>query len=105
MTGVRSWSIVAHDAGVLTQAIENLEASWRTVPAGQQQGSAHDALLTVTEVGTKLANLLDALAAQYENPGVPEQRMVHLALAQAAAAAEDLGVSSRTAAQALQTGQ
>ncbi|MDR7299971.1 hypothetical protein [Haloactinomyces albus] len=105
MTGLRSWSMVAHDAGALTQAIENLEASWRTVPAGQQQGSARDALLTVTEVGTKLAQLLDALAAQYENPGVPEQQLAHLALDQAAAAAEDLGVCSRMAAQALQSGQ
>ncbi|RCW46174.1 hypothetical protein DFQ14_102477 [Halopolyspora algeriensis] len=104
MTGARSWSMVAHDAGALTQAIENLEASWRTVPGAQQPGSTRDALLTVTEVGTKLAKLLDALATQYENPGVPEQRVAHLALDQAAAAAEDLGACTRRAAQALQSG-
>lgn len=103
MTGARSWSTVAHDAGALTQAIENLEASWRTVSGGQQQDSTHETLLTVTEVGTKLAKLLDALAAQYKKPGVPEQRAAHLALDQAAAAAEDLGVCSRRAAHALRT--
>lgn len=99
-TGTTEWSVVAHDAGELARAVESL-GSIRTQPAAERERAAYDVLISLTAVGSRLANLLDDIAAQFEHPGIPEQRATHIALDQAAAAADDLGACARRAADAL----
>ena len=55
----------------------------------------------VAAAGRRLAKALDGLATQYERPHANRSSEVHIALDQAAAAAEDLANSTRIAAQAL----
>lgn len=100
-TGSPTWSVVAHDAGVLARAVETLNSGWHDTSLDRQQ-AAREMLESVTAIGTRLARVLDSLATQYEIPGVPEQHAVHIALDQAAAAAEDLGACARRAVQTLQ---
>ncbi len=99
-TGSPTWSVVAHDAGVLAQAVETLDAGWPDVPPERRQ-AAREMLESVTAIGARLARVLDSLATQYERPGVPSQRPFHIPLDQAAAAAEDLGACARHAIQTL----
>lgn len=100
-TGSPTWSVVAHDAGVLAKAVETLNAGWHDTSPDTQY-AAREMLESVTAIGARLARLLDNLATQYEVPGVPEQHSVQVALDQAAAAAEDLGSCARRAVQTLQ---
>jgi len=64
--------------------------------------SARDALLDVSVLGHRLARLLDGLSARYATPGRTRPPDAHVALDQAAAAAEDLGNSAQTAARAIE---
>ncbi|MGJ7908430.1 hypothetical protein ACOQFL_18350 [Actinopolyspora sp. H202] len=98
-TSTPSWSVIAHDTDRLKQAVHELHTG-HDISSAQER--SHELLRTVTLIGDRLAVLLDGLAKRHENPGVPEQRAVHLALDQAAAAAEDLGECARRAARTLE---
>ena len=79
--------------------------AWRveqvTHAASEDMSLTQDALLGVASAGRKLAKALDGLANQYERPHANQSSEVHIALDQAAAAAEDLAHSTRIAAQSL----
>ncbi len=97
-TETPTWSVVAHDADRLKQAVRELDAEQDTETKYE---IAYELLRTVTVIGERLATLLDGLAKRYENPGIPEQRSAHIAMDQAAAAADDLGECARRAVQTL----
>ncbi|MGW0889473.1 hypothetical protein [Saccharopolyspora sp. NPDC002578] len=63
--------------------------------------SARDALLDVAVRGHRLALVLDGLAHRYATPGTARPNDAHVALDQAAAAAEDLGNCAKAAAAAI----
>ncbi|GAA3358922.1 hypothetical protein [Saccharopolyspora gregorii] len=74
----------------------------RTEPGGEPGAlSARDALLDVAVRGHRLALLLDGLARRYATPGTARPTDAHVALDQAAAAAEDLGNCVQAAAAAI----
>lgn len=100
-TGTPTWRVIAHDADLLKQEVQAIRVGEQV---GDRPEAASELLQTVTQIGVRLAALLDALAGSYENPGVPEQRSAHIELDQAAAAAEDLGACARRAARALREG-
>jgi hypothetical protein len=57
-------------------------------------------LLQLTTASERLTGLLDALASHYDAPGRAEPPTMHVALDQAAAAAEDLATCAKAAAEA-----
>lgn len=57
-------------------------------------------LLRLTTASERLTGLLDALASHYDAPGRAEPPTMHVALDQAAAAAEDLATCAKAAAEA-----
>jgi hypothetical protein len=57
-------------------------------------------LLRLAGTSEKLTVLLDSLASHYDVPGRAEPPTMHVALDQAAAAAEDLAICARAAAEA-----
>ncbi|MCX2730262.1 hypothetical protein OOZ19_08425 [Saccharopolyspora sp. NFXS83] len=74
----------------------------RTEPATEPADlSARDALLDVAVRGHRLALVLDGLAHRYATPGTARPSEAHVALDQAAAAAEDLGNCAKAAAAAI----
>ncbi|MBB5158379.1 hypothetical protein [Saccharopolyspora phatthalungensis] len=96
------WEDVNATAEMIAQAGRKLEGSARGV--GQtpvEVTAAREALLVVTAAGARLARQLDVLASAYESSNVAEPSTVHVALDQAAAAAEDLGNCAKVAAQAI----
>ncbi|PRW62736.1 hypothetical protein [Actinopolyspora mortivallis] len=99
MTDAPTWSVIAHDADRLRQAVRELDTERG---AAAKHDLAREVLRTVTVIGERLTDLVDGLAKHYEKPGVPEQRSAYLAMDQAAAAAEDLGECARRAIQTLE---
>lgn len=97
--GSKRWREVNAGSGVADQAAGRVEEVARTTP--EEISAAQDALVGVAAAGRRLAKALDGLAAQYERPHANRSSEVHIALDQAAAAAEDLANSTRVAAQAL----
>lgn len=74
----------------------------RTEPAAEIGDlTARDALLDVAVRGHRLALVLDGLAHRYATPGTARPSDAHVALDQAAAAAEDLGNCVKAAAAAI----
>jgi hypothetical protein len=65
--------------------------------------TTHEALRTLTDASARLARALDALATEYDAPGLGDPSTVHVALDQAAAAAEDLGACTKLAARAIES--
>ena len=99
------WHEVSATAEVIAQAGRRLErSSARLTTAPEELAAARDALLVVTAAGARLARQLDMLANEYDAPGLVEPSAVHIALDQAAAAAEDLGNCTKVAAQAIEDG-
>lgn len=97
---VAQWREAAQAAAVITEAAEACDARTELSVSLDVHQIQH-ALLVLTDAGHQLARTLDSLADYYDAPGVPEPTTVYVALEQAAAAAEDLGVCIRRAAQAL----
>ncbi|MEU6133139.1 hypothetical protein ABZ805_28505 [Saccharopolyspora sp. NPDC047091] len=74
----------------------------RAEPGGEPGAlSERDALLDVAVRGHRLALLLDGLARRHATPGTARPADAHVALDQAAAAAEDLGNCVQAAAAAI----
>ncbi len=74
----------------------------RAEPAAESaELSTRDALLDVAVRGHRLAVVLDGLAHRYATPGTAQPPDAHVALDQAAAAAEDLGNCVKAAAAAI----
>ncbi|MFR9729754.1 hypothetical protein ACL03H_11040 [Saccharopolyspora sp. MS10] len=69
--------------------------------AERAEPTVRDALLDVAVRGHRLAHALDDLALRYATPGTARPAAAHVALDQAAAAAEDLGNCVRDAVAAL----
>lgn len=97
--GSKRWREVNAGSGVADQAAGRVEEVARATP--EEISAAQDALVGVAAAGRRLAKALDGLASQYERPHANRSSEVHIALDQAAAAAEDLANSTRVAAQAL----
>ena len=95
-----TWHELSRSAELVADAAESF-ASIGVGASREALYEARDALLVLTTAGDRLAKLLDALASYYDAPGMPQPTSAYVALEQAAAAAEDLGVSTRRAAQAL----
>ncbi|MGI8313093.1 hypothetical protein [Saccharopolyspora hattusasensis] len=95
------WQDVNATAEAIAQASGKLEWSTRQARTPAEIAAAREALLAVTAAGARLARQLDLLAASYETPNAAEPSAVHVALDQAAAAAEDLGNCAKVAAQAI----
>ncbi|PKW17381.1 hypothetical protein [Saccharopolyspora spinosa] len=94
------WQDVNATAEMIAQAGGKLEnAPEARTPA--EITAAREALLAVTTAGARLARQLDILASSYETLNAAEPSAVHVALDQAAAAAEDLGNCAKVAAQAI----
>lgn len=103
MTAASTSHAVTQEVEKLEQVATLLEGYRNGTRIDPEQGS-RESLLDVTEIGRQLAALLDALAEEYDHPGIPEQRTVQVALDQAAAAAEDLSACVYRAAEAMRTG-
>lgn len=73
-----------HDSLSASGGARRRETLWRVITASKQ-----------------LARSLDALARQYDEPTAAEPSAVHVALDQAAAAAEDVATCAKVAVQAL----
>ncbi len=97
--GAKRWRETNAASGTADQAARRVEEVTSTAP--EEVSTAQDALIGVATAGRKLAKALDGIAAQYERPYANRSSEVHIALEQAAAAAEDLANSTRIAAQAL----
>ncbi|MGW3469662.1 hypothetical protein ACWDKQ_14590 [Saccharopolyspora sp. NPDC000995] len=95
------WQDVNATAEVIAQTGGKLEQSAREAGAPPEITAAREALLAVTAAGARLARQLDIMASSYETPNAAEPSAVHVALDQAAAAAEDLGNCAKVAAQAI----
>jgi prefoldin subunit 5 len=96
------WQDVNATAEVIAQAGQQLESSARSLDRTPAEiTTARDALLAVTAAGARLARQLDVLASAYKTSNIAEPSAVHVALDQAAAAAEDLGNCTKVAAQAI----
>lgn len=98
------WQDVNATAEVISQAGGKLERSAREARTPAEITAAREALLAVTAAGARLARQLDMLASRYATPNAAEPSAVHVALDQAAAAAEDLGNCAKVAAQAIDGG-
>ncbi len=97
------WYEVTDTADVIAQTARTLDDTARTpVQSAEELAAAREALLIVTAAGKRLARLLDTLALHYETQNLEGQSAVHIALDQAAAAAEDLGNCTKVAAQAIE---
>ncbi|MGW5641490.1 hypothetical protein ACWEV3_03535 [Saccharopolyspora sp. NPDC003752] len=95
------WQDVGTTGEVISQAGRELERAARKGRAPGEPAAAREALLAVTAAGARLARQLDMLAAAYKTPNPAEPSELHVALDQAAAAAEDLGNCAKVAAQAI----
>ncbi|QGK70082.1 hypothetical protein GIY23_11595 [Allosaccharopolyspora coralli] len=106
MDGTRvasAWQHITGAAEIIAQearSVEALEPQRSRHPETEELEAARDALLALTSASHRLARLLDALAVEYARPG-PVPSASHVALDQAAAAAEDLGSCTRVAAHAI----
>lgn len=96
-----AWTEVAEINEVLVQS------SARFDETGADRASAYAdlarvraTLLRLTTASERLTDLLDALASHYDAPGRAEPPTMHVALDQAAAAAEDLATCAKAAAEA-----
>jgi hypothetical protein len=101
-TAASVWNEVAETNEVIAQAATTFNSD--AVETTSEQGDldrAREALLVLTSASKKLARLLDALASHYDAPDMPEPPKVHVALDQAAAAADDLGTCAKAAARAI----
>ncbi|GGI91282.1 hypothetical protein GCM10011581_30430 [Saccharopolyspora subtropica] len=97
------WRDLHASAEVIAQAGRRLEESSRRLAESPEElTTARDALRLLTAVGSRLARQLDTLANAYSTPNQAEPSAVHIALDQAAAAAEDLGNCTKVAAQAIE---
>ncbi|RKT88192.1 hypothetical protein SAMN05421805_101370 [Saccharopolyspora antimicrobica] len=91
---------------LIKQAGHRLERStWELARSPEALVEAREALLHITATSARLARQLDGLAAACEQPNSTEPSEVHVALDQAAAAAEDLGNCTKVAAQAIYDGE
>ncbi|MDA3643042.1 hypothetical protein LZ318_19780 [Saccharopolyspora indica] len=91
---------------LIGQAGHRLERSARElVTSPEALVEAREALLLITATSARLARQLDGLAAACEQPNSTEPSEAHVALDQAAAAAEDLGNCTKVAAQAIYDGE
>lgn len=97
--GAKRWREANTGSETADRAARRVEEATRTAP--EEVSSGQEALMGVAAAGRRLAKALDGLATQYERPHANRSSEVHIALDQAAAAAEDLANSTRIAAQAL----
>ncbi|GAA4881158.1 MULTISPECIES: hypothetical protein [Saccharopolyspora] len=106
MDSSASWGDVGDTAESISRAGREIEQrARRRVSSAADKEAARQALLALTAAGARLARQLDTLAARYESTSVAEPSATQVALDQAAAAAEDLGLSTRVAAQAIEEGE
>ncbi|GAA2794269.1 hypothetical protein [Saccharopolyspora taberi] len=98
------WQDLTATADAIASASEGLElAARRQAGTPAEIDAAREALEVVTAAGNGLARQLDALSNRFSEAGAALVRPseVHVALDQAAAAAEDLSHATRVAAQAI----
>lgn len=91
----------------LATASDEVERAARSAGEAEQEGTAvderaKDDLLAVNASARKLARQLDMLSQRYDSGNVLEPSDVHVALDQAAAAAEDLATCTKAAARAIE---
>ncbi|SFS81998.1 hypothetical protein [Saccharopolyspora flava] len=97
-----SWQNVSATADMITVAGHRLHEGTRAITDSPAEAvRARDALLDLSAASARLARQLDLLAADSGGAGA-EPPEVHVALDQAAAAAEDLGNCTRVAARAIE---
>ncbi|MGW1675907.1 hypothetical protein [Saccharopolyspora sp. NPDC002376] len=105
-SGTPRWRNVDTTAELIEQAGRRLDHSARDlVRSPEAIAEAREALLVITATSARLARQLDGLASTFKQPNTAEPSAVHVALDQAAAAAEDLGNSTKVAAQAIYDGE
>lgn len=94
-------------AGLIGQAGHQLERSTQKLGRSPEALiEVREALLAITATSARLARQLDGLVAACKQPAnSTEPSAVHVALDQAAAAAEDLGNCTKVAAQAIYDGE
>lgn len=96
-----TWQDVSATADMITVAGQRLHEGTRAIAGTPAEAArARDALLDLSAASARLARQLDLLAADSGGAG-SEPPEVHVALDQAAAAAEDLGNCTRVAARAI----
>lgn len=93
---------IAADSAAQAAAPTEIPGARGEPPAESEITSARDALLDIAGRGHRLAHLLDSLAYRYAAPGRARPPDAHVALDQAAAAAEDLGNCAKAAAHAIE---
>jgi hypothetical protein len=100
------WNEVAEANKLITETVTvfDRDAIGGTV-AQDDLIRVRETLLMLAAASEKLARLLDALAGRYDAPDMPEPPPMHVALDQAAAAAEDLGTCAKVAIEAIDDGQ
>ncbi|MER7011749.1 hypothetical protein ABT324_10010 [Saccharopolyspora sp. NPDC000359] len=105
-SGTPGWRDVDSTFDLIEQAGRRLERSARELAASPEaMDEAREALLVITATSARLARQLDGLASACKKPNTTEPSAVHVALDQAAAAAEDLGNCTKVAAQAIYDGE
>jgi hypothetical protein len=102
------WNEVAETNKLITEAATVFDRDAVGGTVAQNDLSSRDdpirmreTLLMLAAASEKLARLLDALAGVYDAPDMPEPPPMHVALDQAAAAAEDLGICAKVAIEAI----
>ncbi|KAA5834389.1 hypothetical protein ABT337_11400 [Saccharopolyspora hirsuta] len=105
-SGTPGWRDVDTTSDLIEQAGRRLERSARELARSPEAiAEAREALLVITATSARLARQLDGLASACKQPNTTEPSAVHVALDQAAAAAEDLGNCTKVAAQAIYDGE
>jgi hypothetical protein len=95
------WAEVAEINEVLAQSAAPFEGNRVDRASGYPDvARVRSTLLRLTTASERLTGLLDALASHYDLPGRAEPPTMHVALDQAAAAAEDLATCAKAAAEA-----
>ena len=103
-TSSSGWRELGATADAIARASEDVDRLVARTPGSPEElAAAREALQVVTVAGNRLARQLDVLSNRYAAAGsalvAPSE--VHVALDQAAAAAEDLSHATRVAAQAI----
>jgi uncharacterized protein YceH (UPF0502 family) len=95
------WTEVAEINEVLAQSSAPFDENRADrVSAYADLARVRATLQGLTVASERLTDLLDALASHYDAPGRAEPPTMHVALDQAAAAAEDLATCAKAAAEA-----
>jgi hypothetical protein len=105
-TAASVWNEVAETNELINHAVTVFDRDAVSgVAARDDLARVRETLVMLAVASEKLARMLDALAGYYDAPDMPEPPTMHVALDQAAAAAEDLGTCAKVAIETIDDGE